>query len=616
MNLITLDWETYYDAEYSLSRMSTEEYVCDPRFQIMMVGIKVNDEAAYWRSYGTIEAYRTALDEAAVAHNAMIAHHTAFDALILQHHFDIIPPLLLDTLGMAQAILKPTNRSISLANCLKVLQLGVQKGKYVHNMKGRRLESLTMDELTAYGQYCIDDCEGEYALFQHLVKQLPRQELQIIDMTLRMYLKPQFEADYRTFKNVYDHEVTKKAALIAQLPEDILPTQLSSNPQLAVLLEGLGVEVPMKVSPTTDKPTYAFAKEDTGWKDLEDEYMDDPLVAPILAARLGIKSTLAESRAQRLMGIADKFGALRVPLRYYAAHTGRYGGMEKINCQNLTRIDPKNPSRSQLRYGLKAPDGYSVLVADLSQIEARINAWLSGCEQLLEIFRDGGDPYCEFASKAFHRPITKADERERFIGKTCILGLGYGMGWKKLRATLRKDGIKINERQARDLVDVYRYEYREIRDNWRVCDSIIELVAHGGTQVFGPCRAEYQKVVLPNNMSISYPNLRHIESNKYTGWTYDFAGQGRTLWGGKFVENVIQSLARIIIVDNMCQARNKLGLHPALQAHDELVYVVPTLEVPRHDAALLALMKIPPAFAPDLPVDAETGHGPTYGDAK
>ena len=217
MNIVTLDWETYYDDEYSLSRMSTEDYVCDPRFQIMMVGLKINSGVTTWHSFKTVEEYDTVLKEKGVHGAAVLAHNSLFDMLILAVHFGWLPPLMLDTLGMAQALLKPFHRSISLASCLKNLDLGIQKGTYVGNMKGRRLESLTPTELAKYGQYCMDDCDGEYVLFQHLKHDLPREELLIIDMTLRMYLEPQFIADYDTLKNVYTRTRNEKQALIAKL---------------------------------------------------------------------------------------------------------------------------------------------------------------------------------------------------------------------------------------------------------------------------------------------------------------------------------------------------------------------------------------------------------------
>ncbi len=616
MDLITLDFETYYDSEYELRKLSTEDYICDKRFEIMMVGIKCNAEPTRVYSFPTLTQYAQLFAALNLRGQAMVAHHTQFDGLILAIHFGIVPTLLLDTLGMAQAILKPYLRSVSLASCLKHCDLGVQKGTYVGNMKGRRLSSLSSSELSEYASYCRDDCDGEYALFQHLKEQLPRQEFEIIDMTLRMYLEPQFELDRNVLAGVYTDAVDSKAKLLAQLPKNIDKPKLMSNPQLAKVLEDYGVEVPMKISPTTNKPTYAFAKSDMGWKELEDEYEDDTIISAILAARTGVKSTLAETRAKRLIGIAEKYPLFRVPLRYYSAHTGRYGGSEKINAQNFTRINPKLTHRRQLRYAITAPKGHSILVADLSQIEVRINAWISNCLKLLNIFRDKRDPYCEFASEIFHRTITKLDILERFIAKTCVLGLGYGMGWKKLQATLRKDDVKITEQQAWDYVNTYRTTYSEIRDTWGTCGSAIEIMCNGGQFFLGPCRAEKGKIILPNGLALHYNNLRMIHTKKYEGWAYDFAGQGRTLWGGKVVENICQSLARIVIMANMLQVKKELGLQPALQAHDELVYVVPTSQVAAYEKEVLRIMRVPPDFAPDLPIDAEAGHGPTYGDCK
>lgn len=637
MDLFTIDFETYYDKEYSLSLMATEDYVSDPRFQIILVGLKKNNEPVKWFSSRDIRDYRTWLLKQGVDKGAALAHNMPFDGLILQHRLGIVPPLYLDTLCLAQAILKPFHRSISLDSCMKHLtHLGFKKGSEVHNMIGRRLETLTREELTRYAHYCCTDCECEYYLFQDLKKRVPREEIEIIDMTHRMYLEPQFELDQSVLSNVLRDTIDHKEKLLAALPNTVGKPALMSNQKLAELLEGLGVEVPIKVSPTTGKPTYAFSKNDPGWKDLEEEYAQDPIVAPILAARIGVKSTIAETRAQRLLDIAERHGRLRVPLRYYAAHTGRYGGMELINCQNLTRVNPKlrladgSLNRNQLRFGLKAPPGYMVLASDLSQIEARLNAWLSGCNDLLHVFRTGGDPYAVFASKLFRRMIVKGvDDLERFIGKTCILGLGYGMGWQKLRATLRKDNIKASEQEATTYVTVYRSSYYQIPALWKFCDEAIEIIANGGRRQIGPCLAEHSHIILPNGMTIEYPKLRHVSTKKYEGWYYTFAEQGRTLWGGKVVENIIQSLARIIIMSMMRRIRRETGYRPALQAHDELVYIVPIADVQnavfnkgKYEGGsglidhVLGIMRTPPGFALDLPIDAEINFGPTYGDAK
>lgn len=616
MDLITLDFETYYDKTFTLSRMSMEDYICDPRFHLIMVGVKVNKQPATWHSFPTMDGYAKLFDDLGLRNAAVLCHNTLFDATILQHHFGVIPRILLDTLCMAQATLKPYHRSISLASCLRVLDCPIQKMDTVYSMIGRTLSSLTAQELEQYGLYCTTDVEGTYWLFQQLCKNTPADELEIIDLTMRMYVEPQFDLDEGVLRGTLQDERDNKRRLINNLPPDIKPSQLSSNPQFAKLLESKGVDVPMKISPTTLKPTYALAKNDPEWKELEEQYLNDPIIAPLLLGRLGLKSTIGETRAERFLNIAQEYGKLRVPLRYYAAHTGRYGGMEKINCQNLPRIDYDSDSPNQLRYALCAPEGHSVLTCDLSQIEARLNAWLSGATELLEVFATGGDPYCSFASKVWGRPITKEDKLERFIGKTCILGLGYGMGAKKLQATLRARGIVEDIDVIQGYVDVYRNAYHQIRDLWKRCDEIIPLMASGGNAEIGPCIIDGPRILLPNDMYLAYPNLNYTTNRMYEGWSYEFAGMGRTLWGGKLVENLIQSLARIVIMGHMLETKRRLGLKPALQAHDELVYIVPNARLTECKEGLLSIMRSVPSWATGLPVDAEAGVGRNYGEAK
>ena len=363
-------------------------------------------------------------------------------------------------------MLKPYVRSVGLAALLKYLQLGMFKGTYVASAIGKRRADFDDNELKQYGDYCIGDCEGEYAVFQYLIKQLPKEELEIIDMTLRMYMEPQLELDRDILASVLHDVRTEKQQVMRKLPPEIQRADLMSNNKLAALLEKLGVEVPLKISPTTGKQTWAFAKNDPEWKDMEEEYEFHPIVAPILAARTGVKSTLAETRAERLLHISQKYSKFRIPLRYYAAHTGRYGGMQSINPQNFQRIDPKKKHRLQMRYAITAPKHHVVLAGDLAQIEARITAWIAGCSKLIQAFSEERDVYAEFASLLFGHRVTKANEQERFIGKTCILGLGFGMGFKKLQNSLRKDDIKLSYSEAVHYTSTYRNTYAEIPNLW------------------------------------------------------------------------------------------------------------------------------------------------------
>jgi DNA polymerase len=621
MNVFTLDFETYYDKEYSLSRMSTEEYVYDDRFEIIMVSLKVNDEETVWFSAETEEEYKTYLMSHGVHRGAVIAHNLMFDGLILQRLGIPTPPMLLDTLSMAQAVLKPHHRSISLDSCLKHLNSPIRKKGYVHNMIGRRLASLSLQELRDYADYCVTDTDGTHWLFHSLKSRLPKSEYEIIDTTLRMYLEPAFDLDEDILRGLLTETREKKRKLLEALPDWCKKSQLSSNPQFAKVLEDkLGIEPPLKISPTTGKTTFAFAKNDEAWKDLEDEWGEDPIVGPILAARLGVKSTIAETRAERFLTIAEDYGKLRVPLRYYGAHTGRYGGMEKINCQNLSRItygeDGKPSSPNQLRFALKAPPGHKVVAIDLSQIEARINAWLAGCHDLLQVFHTGGDPYCAFATKLYRRPITKADKAERFVGKTCILGLGYGMGAKKLKASFRKDGHKLPLPTAYEYVNTYRDVYHEIPANWRFCDHILGQIHKGGLIGIGPCTATKDRITLPNGMAIWYNDVRYIENRKYKGWVFDYAGKTKMIWGGTVVENLCQALARIILMEHASEIRQETGQRPKLNVHDELVYVVPESIAEDFLDLGTEIMHGAPDWAEGLPVAAEGSMGQSYGECK
>src|SRR5271166_1725785 len=194
MEIITLDFETFYGPDYTLSTMSTEEYVTDQRFDTMLVSAKVGKGYTQWFS-GNVKQTGAWLKQFNIPGNALLCHNTSFDGLILQHHYGIVPKLYLDTRLMAQALIKPWTGSASLKNCLAHTNLGFVKGDEVKNMFGRPRASLSPQELQEYAKYCCNDTESTHALFQHLKQNFPKDELQIIDLTLRMYLEPKFELD-------------------------------------------------------------------------------------------------------------------------------------------------------------------------------------------------------------------------------------------------------------------------------------------------------------------------------------------------------------------------------------------------------------------------------------
>jgi DNA polymerase I-like protein with 3'-5' exonuclease and polymerase domains len=469
MDLITIDFETYYDRDFSLSKITTEEYIRSDLFEVIGVGVKINNQETEWAS-GTNEQIREWLQSNFEWERGFVlAHNTLFDGAILSWRFGINPRGWLDTLCMGRAL-----HGVEVGGSLKALTerygLG-EKGTEVVNALGKRRLSFSDAELAQYGDYCINDVELTYKLFNILSKDFPKQELRVIDQTLRMFIDPVLELDGDMLQQ---HLIS-----IKQMKEDLLTSsgvdkaELMSNEKFAELLRSFGVEPPMKVSPATGKQTYAFAKSDEEFKALAD--YEDVRVQTLVAARLGTKSTLEETRTQRFIDISKR-GNLPVPIRYYAAHTGRFGGDDKINMQNLPS---RGNNANKLKKSIIAPDGYTIIDADSAQIEARVLAWLSEQDDLVTAFAEGKDVYKKMASAIYGKPEFEITKDERFVGKTTILGAGYGMGAVKFQAQLKNMGVDVDTDEARRIIDIYRRTNDAVVRLWRQAQNALVNMSRG-----------------------------------------------------------------------------------------------------------------------------------------
>jgi DNA polymerase len=605
MNVLTIDFETYYDQQYSLSKMTTEEYVRDPRFEVIGVSVKVDDAKAVWFS-GAKEKVRGFLklfdwdDAVAVAHNAV------FDMAILNWHFDIRPKRIADTLSMARAI-----HGTEVGGSLKALathyQLGA-KGTEVLNALGKRRLDFTPDDLARYGNYCINDVDLTHKLFGQLAAGFPLVELKLIDLTIRMFSEPVLELD----RWALVAHLAKVKGMKSQLLGKALITKenLMSNPQLAETLRSLGVEPPMKVSPANGKQTYAFAKNDEEFKALLEH--KNPIVQAIVAARLGVKSTLEETRTQRFIDIASR-GTLPIPLRYYAAHTGRWGGDDKVNMQNL-------PRKSALKKAVLAPEGYTFIDCDSSQIEARTLAWLAGQNDLVAAFDAGEDVYKIMASSIYGVPIEEVNDDQRFVGKTTILGAGYGMGPDKFKAQLKTFNVDLDLEECARIIRVYRETYPQIPLLWREAGEALDAMANNQTAPLGlagvltVCGTDGIK--LPNGLSLKYPNLRWTYNAKMKPEMLYDQKKGKAIiptriYGGKAVENICQALARIVIGEQMLMIARRYRV--VMTVHDAVGSLAPTEEAEEARKHVEACMRIRPKWAAQLPLNCESKMGASYG---
>ena len=604
MNIITLDFETFYSQTYSLSKMTTEEYVRGEEFEVIGVAVKVNDEETQWFS-GTKDKTRQFLEGFDWGNSLALAHNAMFDASILTWTFGVKPSGWLDTLSMARAI-----HTIEVGGSLSALAtyygLGV-KGTEVLDAKSKHRIDFTPEELARYGEYCKNDVELTYALFQELMQEFPTFELKLIDLTIKMFSEPVLELNNNILRNHLDAIKERKA----QLTEIYSKEDLMSNEKFAVLLSNFNVEPPRKVSPTTGKETWAFAKTDEGFKALLEHF--DENVQILAAARLGVKSTIEETRTERFIGISER-GVMPIPLRYYAAHTGRWGGDDKINMQNLGR-------GSVLKDAIFAPDGYQIIDCDSSQIEARTLAWLAGQEELIEAFENGEDVYKIMASAIYVKAEEDITKDERFVGKTTILGAGYGMGSKKFGVQLKTFGVEVEEDEASRIISVYRQTYPCIPSLWKEAAKVLDAIVDDGTCEFGRKGVLYVEgkkgIRLPNGLYIKYPNLRkQTNDDGKDEYVYD-TKRGKTtipnrIYGGKVVENVCQALARIIVGEQMLMIAKKYKV--VMTVHDAVACIVPNAEAQTGREFVEMAMRMRPKWAQDLPLNCESGIGEAYGD--
>lgn len=604
--MITIDFETFYDKDFSLSKLTTEEYVRGEQFEVIGVAVKVNDEQTEWFS-GDHEQTREWLLRFEWANHFVLAHNAMFDAAILTWRFGIRPKAWLDTLSMARAVLGPT-ASVALARLVEHFGIG-SKGHEVEDAKGFRRKDFTPAHLAQYASYCVNDVELTYKLFKELDVNFPVKEKRLIDLTIRMFSEPVLELDEAYLRGHLTEVQERKRKLFVEA--NLTPQVLNSNKQFAALLESFGVTPPMKISPTTDKPTYAFAKSDEDFLRLQDH--PDERVQAIVAARLGARSTLEETRTQRFIDIASRTPehVLPIPLKYYAAHTGRWGGADSVNLQNL-------PSRGaqggKLKRGIVAPKGYVIIDCDSSQIEARVLAWLAGQTDVLTKFSLKQDVYKYMAASIYSKPENMITDHERFIGKTTVLGAGYGMGAIKFQTQLQNMGHTLDLDTCKHIIKQYRIANSYVARWWTHLNTVLELLLVNKASDNVDARrllsvSPFTGIGLPNGMFINYPELRR---EAIGGYSYKTRTGLNRIYGGKVAENLCQAVARCVIGDQMRRVAQRYKV--VLTVHDAVACIA---RVEERDEAMRYMhecMSWTPEWAEGLPLACELGVGDNYGD--
>jgi DNA polymerase len=649
---IVLDFETAWGRGVKLgfSCQTMEEYIRDPRFKAWGVSWKeLGGEApAVWVTRKDLPEFFKSIDWGTTA---VMAQNAGFDVSIMEWHYDAHPAFIMDTLSMGRAL-----RGVEVGNSLAKLakDLGLPPKGDGLSPSENILDELPADVENALAEYCCHDtwlCEQIF--FGLGGWSYPTKELKLIDMTLKMYTQPVLQLDQKMLIQALTEEGNIREALLQRLNID--ESELASNPKFAQILTGLGVTPPTKISKTTGKQTLALAKNDALFQALLNGSNED--VALLCEARLKVKSTTERTRAQRFLDISQR-GPLPVPLSYYGAQTGRWTAAKgsAINMQNLKR-------GSFLRKAIMAPDGYQLVVGDLSQIEPRVLAWLADYDDMLNIFRAGGDPYAAFGSQMFNIPgLSKESHPDlRQSAKSALLGCGYGLGWSSFASQLLtgflgappvryerafSKALNVNKDMAerflewsetevklRDIphtctyaelvhhaiaskriIDIYRATASPVVSFWDMCSSLLVSALVNGKEHTHKCLTFRKgEIELPNGMCLRYPDLREVKDEKgRSQWVY--GPDATKLYAGKITNNVTQALARVVMTDGMLRVGKR---YPVVgTVHDELIALVPDSEVEEAKTWVLAQMTMEPRYMPGVPLSADGGAHRRYGEAK
>lgn len=637
---VVLDFESYWSVDHSLTKMSPTAYVTHADTEIISLAIKTGDsKTEVYFGEAVIGEVLHGIDWSdvmAIGHNM-----SGFDALIMAWRYGINPKMWGCTAAMARSKYGKTC-GVSLAALSKQLGIGVKGSLEATNTKGKHLCDFTPGELESMRVYNALDTDLCAQLFKLLARGFPREELHQIDMTTRMVTEPALLLDFPMVRRALtDVKELKRKSLIDLVStlgvenyvadaldhgvpiEEVIRTELASAAKFSALLTKLGVEAPMKVSPTNpDKMVPALAKTDEAFIALQEH--DNPIVAAAAMARLEVKSTLLETRLGKFIDAATACGGkMPVPLRYAGADTtGRWSG-EQYNMQNLPRIDPKNPKPSDaLRMSLRAPPGHKVVVADLSGIELRVNHFLWKVPSSMELYASDAeaDLYRAFAAARYGVETHEVDKSQRQLAKVAQLGLGFGAGSDTFQRVAKlMGGLEITALESSEIVNAWRQTYAPIVAGWKSFQGALPHILQGTEHAIDPwglCITESNAIRLPSGRRIYYPELRRDMNNGKTEWWY---GQGRhkaRIYGGKGVENMVQALARDVVAHHALKVLKKTGQRPVMSVHDELVYVVPQNEADDLLDVVQGVMRDGVNWWPELITWSEGDVADSYGQAK
>ncbi len=608
---MVLDAETFFDAEYSLKKLTSYEYITDPRFELLGWAVKVNDAGpGFPRDLPPIDWDTTTI----------IVHNAQFDCLVLKHLYGVLPPYVIDTLDLARHV-EPR-----WSNALKALaeRHGLTPKGDTNQFKGKRRVDFTPEEWSALVEYATTDAELEYLLLCILLPKLtnPVTELETMKYTREIFTNPVLRFDGAHARQIRLEMQAENDRIVKQSGHT--QAEISGNNSFEALLRAALAPEDPPTKQGKKKELLAISKKDPGY----DLLLKHPKaeVRSLMEARVAVKSwPLHIKRVINIENVGEAAGHfMPVPLKYYGAHTGRWSGGGGINFHNLPAHGAK--VLSAIRGILVAPDGTILLILDFSQIEARVLVWLADQMDMVRKFATGVQIYCEFASALTGKHIRKPKKTDpkavadwhgkyRQLGKVGTLGCGYGMGKDKCQDYAKNTyDVDIDNVMAEQVVKLYRRQNPMVVLFWQKVEQAFTLALTGAPR---PVEMDHGlqfshednvvKIRLPNGRCLYYTGAA-LTGSSYRRQIYmphPKEGFKIHMWGGYLVENIVQAASRDILAEAVLDIRRELRLRVPLTVHDDMSIVIPVDRQEELVPRVIEIVRRTPVWAPGLPIDIE-----------
>ena len=592
--VVAIDFETYYDSSYSLTKMGVQEYTMDERFDPYLVSV-VSDDGIEW--VGSPGAFNWEI----ILNHTWISHNAAFDAAVFREFCGRWwasaiggPDEWNCTANMCSYFQFPR----SLANAVKYV-FGEEMDKDPRaDMKGKTWESLAPEERAIMNNYALEDSRQCLRLWQELAHKWPEQERWVSWHGIEAGLRG-VKINTVRLKKGLDKLKDVKFRNTNKIPwtQGDKPRAATSILAFFSWLRETHPDIPIPESTSVaDSSVASWAKK-------------NPEAAVPLFAMQELRS--ASKLHKTLSKIHDKLrptGTIGFNLKYFgAAATGRWSGTDRLNMQNMHRDELEGVSIRPLFIPRK---GMKFVIADYAQIEPRCLALLCGDVRFLDLLREGQDPYEVHARLSMGykdlRPLKAVDKGLRQQAKARVLGLGYGIGAERFREFAAIYGLHLTKLEAKNQVAQYRASNPLITMFWRRLMDAFQHTVQARTQanLDGVTLDETEAhacYTLPSQRTIWYRDPRPDGSADIVPYAKN---KETRFWGSKLCENLTQATAREVLVDGIRNIE-LAGMKVLWHVHDEVIVEVPKKIAEAAKQQILTLMSTPPSWAPELPIEAE-----------